>query len=51
MKHLFFEELEKMEELDAVSDFFGAAAPFVAIGLGIAIIIVRVKDHSKSSNS
>lgn len=51
MKHLFFEELEKMEELDAVSDFFGAAAPFVAIGLGVAIVIVKLNDKSKSSNT
>lgn len=34
---LFFEELEKMEEMGAVSDFFGAAAPWCAMGLAAAI--------------
>lgn len=40
MKNLFFEELEAIEELGDVADFAGAAAPWVAIGVGIAVGLV-----------
>lgn len=35
VKEMYFEELETMEELDSVSDFAGAAAPWVIAGIGI----------------
>lgn len=37
---LFFEELEKVEELGAVNDFVGAAAPWVLGGFTIALALV-----------
>lgn len=35
LKEIYFEELETMEELDKVSEFAGAAIPWIACGLGI----------------
>ena len=37
MNKLMFEELEVNEELGNVSDFAGAAAPWVAIAVTVAI--------------
>lgn len=39
MKNLFFEELEKVEEMGWLSDFGSGAAPWVAMGLAAAIAI------------
>lgn len=36
---LYFEELEQVEELGAIADFFGAAAPYVAAGIAIMAIV------------
>ncbi len=36
---LYFEELEKIEELDAVSDFAGAAAPWVFGSITLAVAL------------
>lgn len=40
MEELFFEELEKVEELGAINDFAGAAQPWVLGGFTIAIALV-----------
>lgn len=40
MKDLFFEELEKIESLGDVAEFFSGAAPWVAIGMAAAVGIV-----------
>ena len=37
---LFFEELDKVEELGAFADFCEAASPWVAIGTAVAVGIV-----------
>lgn len=39
MKDLFFEELEKIESLGDVSDFFSGAQPWIFTGLTAAITI------------
>ncbi|MCX7842334.1 MAG: hypothetical protein N2489_04595 [Clostridia bacterium] len=39
MKNLYFEELDKVEELGDFADFCAAAAPFIAMGLAAAIAI------------
>jgi len=39
MKQLFFEELEKIESLGDVSDFFSGAQPWIAMGLTAAVAI------------
>lgn len=39
MNNLFFEELEKVESLGAVSEFFGGAQPWIAMGLTAAVAI------------
>jgi ElaB/YqjD/DUF883 family membrane-anchored ribosome-binding protein len=36
---LFFEELDRVEELGDVADFFAAAAPWCAMGLAAAVAI------------
>ncbi len=52
MKNLFYEELEKVEELGVVSDFMGAAAPYIAMGIAVAVIISRsCMNDPKPSNS
>lgn len=39
MNKLFFEELEKVDALGAVTDFFSGAQPWVAMGLTAAVAI------------
>lgn len=39
MKGLYFEELEKVESLGSVSEFFEGAQPWVAMGLTAAVAI------------
>ncbi|MCX7842333.1 MAG: hypothetical protein N2489_04590 [Clostridia bacterium] len=51
MRSLLYEEIEAAEEFGPFYDFAMAAAPFVAIGIAIAIIVVRLTVNRKSSNS
>lgn len=39
MHKLFFDELEKVESLGAVTDFFSGAQPWIAMGLTAAVAI------------
>lgn len=39
MNNLFFEELEKVDELGAVADFFSAAHPWIGMGMTAAVAI------------
>lgn len=39
MKELFFEELETVESLGPVNDFFSGAQPWVAMGMTAAVAI------------